>query len=92
MSTEDGNMAKNKVESERQAIVYVAAMVPSLLWHLGWAYLRMRRRANREGRFFYRALVKKGVPREVAVELANEYSSSISLTKFIREGFGRLTS
>ena len=86
-------MASEKVgASGRQAVVYAVAMVPTLLWHLGWAYLRMRRRANREGRHFYRALVRQGVPREMARDLADEYSSSISLTAFIREGFGRLTS
>ncbi len=69
----------------REAIVYIAAAVPLLLWRLSLAYLRMRRRAKKEGRLFYSALLRDGVPREQAKELADLYSSSISLTQMIRE-------
>ncbi len=69
----------------REAIVYIAAAVPLLIWRLSFAYLRMRRRAKKEGRLFYSALLRDGVPREQAKELADLYSSSISLTQMIRE-------
>jgi len=74
-----------KEREDREAIIYVAAAVPFLLWRLLLAYLRMRSRASKEGRLFYAALLRDGVPREQARELADMYSSSISLTQMIKE-------
>ncbi|MCX6650203.1 MAG: hypothetical protein NT131_00880 [Methanomassiliicoccales archaeon] len=87
-------MAKVKGEwtGDRSAIVYVAAAAPWLLLRLSVAYLRMRRRANKEGRQFYQALLRDGVPREHARMLADEYSSSLSLVRMIRENLGKFTS
>jgi hypothetical protein len=79
-------MIKEREEhGDREAIIYVAAMVPFLLWGLTLAYLRMRRRANKEGRQFFQALVRDGVPRDQARELADIYSSSLSLRQLLRE-------
>ena len=76
---------KGEEREDREAIIYVAAAVPLLLWRLSLAYLRMRGRANKEGRLFYQALLRDGVPREQARELADLYSSSLSLAQMIRE-------
>ncbi|MCG7841181.1 MAG: hypothetical protein MIO87_04625 [Methanomassiliicoccales archaeon] len=82
---------KNKKTGDRQAVIVVAAAVPVLMWHLTIAYLRMRRRANKEGRQFYLALVRDGIPKDQARKLADEYSSNLSLVRLIREGMGRFT-
>jgi len=86
------NEIKDADRDDREAIIYIAAAVPFLLWRLSLSYLRMRRRANQEGRHFYQALVRDGVPRHHAKALADEYSTSISLVRMIREGRGKLTS
>jgi len=70
---------------DREAVIYIAAAAPVLMWRLVVAYLRMRRQANREGRNFFQALLRDGVPRDQARELADVYASSISLTQMIRE-------
>jgi len=74
-----------KQKEDGQAIIYIAAAVPGLLISLGFAYLRMRKRAKQEGRRFFQALVRDGVPEPEARELADIYVSSISLTEMIRE-------
>ncbi|OPX64981.1 MAG: hypothetical protein A4E30_00437 [Methanomassiliicoccales archaeon PtaB.Bin215] len=80
-----------KQKENGQAIIYIAAAVPGLLIGLGFAYLRMRKRARQEGRRFFQALVRDGVPVPEAKELADIYVSSISLTEMIR-GMGPFTS
>ncbi len=76
---------KRRGDGDREAIIYMVAAVPFLMWHLILAYLRMRRRANKEGHHFYQALVRDGVPRDTAKELAEMYSSNLSLRQMIRE-------
>lgn len=80
-----------KQKEDGQAMIYIAAAVPGLLISLGLAYLRMRKRAQQEGRRFFQALVRDGVPVPEAKELAGIYASSISLTEMIR-GMGPFTS
>jgi hypothetical protein len=80
-----------KQKEDGQAIIYIAAAVPGLLISLGFAYLRMRKRAKTEGRRFFLALVRDGVPVPEAKELAGIYVSSISLIQMIR-GMGPFTS
>lgn len=70
---------------DRQAVLYAVAMAPQLLYHISISYLRMRRRANKQGKEFYRALVRDGVPKDQARSLADEYSSAISLIKMIKK-------
>lgn len=80
-----------KQKEDGQAMIYIAAAVPGLLIGLGLAYLRMRKRAKQEGRRFFLALVRDGVPIPEAKALADIYTSSISLTEMIR-GMGPFTS
>lgn len=61
-------------------MIYIAAAVPGLLIGLGFAYLRMPKRAKQEGRRSFLALVRDGVPVPEARELADICASSISLT------------
>lgn len=75
-----------KQKEDGQAIIFIAAAVPGLLIGLGFAYLRMRKRARTEGKRFFQALVRDGVPVPEARELADIYVSSISLTEMIRAG------
>lgn len=70
---------------DREAIIFVAAAVPFLLWGLMVAYLRMKRCANREGRRFLQALLRDGVPLEQAKGLTELYASSISLRQLLRD-------
>lgn len=74
-----------KQKEDGQAIIYIAAAVPGLLIRLGFAYMRMRKRAKQEGRRFFQALVRDGVPVPEAKELADMYASSLSLTEMIRK-------
>lgn len=63
----------------------VAASAPPLILRLFFSYLRAKRRANVAGKRFFEAMVEGGVPRDEARELADEYSSSISLRRIIRD-------
>ena len=75
-----------KQKKDGQAIIYFAAAVPGLLIGLGSAYLCIRKRARQEGRRFFLALMRDGVPAPEAKELADIYVSSISLIEMIRAG------
>jgi len=78
-------MSVEKDRKDREAIVYMAAAIPFMMWRLALSYLRMRRQARREGHLFYQTLLRDGVPKEEAKKLAEVYVSSISLTSMIRE-------
>jgi len=75
---------KNKKTGDHQAVLGATAAAPVLMWHLTIAYLRLRRRANKEGRQFYLALIRDGIPKDHARKLADEYSSNLSLVRLIR--------
>ncbi len=78
-------MAGEKDRKDREAVIYIAAAIPFMVWRLSLSYLRMRKQARREGHLFYQTLVRDGVPREQAKKLAEVYVSSVSLTSMIRE-------
>jgi len=75
----------NMSTDDRQAVLYLVAMLPSLLYHISISYLRLRVRAKKQGKEFYRALVQGGVPKGQARSLADDYSSAISLVKMLKE-------
>jgi len=66
-------------------MIAVATSAPPLILRLFFSYLRAKRRANVADRRFFEAMVEGGVPREEARELADEYSSSISLRRIMRD-------
>lgn len=67
-----------------EAMLVVAAMVPSMALKLLRSYLHLRNEAKRSTRDFYRSLLKYGVPKRQAKGLADDYNSMISLRSILR--------
>lgn len=82
-------MAKDKAAG--QVMLIVATSVPSLVVRISLSYLRMKRQANRSARQFYLSLVKNGMPKREARQLADEFASAFSLSTMMKQvrPFGR---
>ena len=82
-------MAKDKAAG--QVMLIVVASVPSLVIRVSWSYLRMKRQANRSAHQFYLSLVKNGMPKREARQLADEFASAFSLSTMMKQvrPFGR---
>ncbi len=76
-------MTRNKESGEM--VLAVAANAPWLVWRLGISYLRYKRQAKRAGKVFFRSLVSNGIPEKEARDLADEYTSSLSLMSIMRQ-------
>ena len=59
--------------------------VPSLVLRTGWAYLRMKKRAQRASKSIEREFVSGGIPPEYAEKLAAQYAKDLSIRKMMRE-------
>lgn len=71
-------------EEEREAILTVAAFAPILAVRVGISLLKLKRRANKAGKRFYKELVKNGVPPLEARKLAEDYTSVVSIRYWAR--------
>ena len=71
-------------DPDREAVLTVAAYMPSIAIRVGLSYLRMKRRANKAAKRFYRELVRNGVPPGDARKLADEYIAALSLRHWAR--------
>ncbi|MFA5313156.1 MAG: hypothetical protein WC375_07580 [Methanomassiliicoccales archaeon] len=69
---------------DRSAVVYIAAAVPALLIKLVVSYLRMKRRAVKAERRFYRTLLENGMDKRSALELSSEYSGPVTISYWIK--------
>jgi hypothetical protein len=68
---------------DRSAVLYAVALTPSLGLKVTVSYLRMRRAARKAEKNFYQELLRSGLPREEAKDLAAEYGSAVSLRSMI---------
>lgn len=64
---------------DRSAVLTIAANFPPLAFRLGLQYLRVKRSANRARNRFYKELVRSGLPRNQAKDLADQYVSAVSI-------------
>jgi hypothetical protein len=76
-------MVRNKAIGE--AMLAMAGTAPPLLLRLGVSYLRYKRQAKRAGRSFFHSLVANGIPEKEARDLADDYMTSFSVKKIIRQ-------
>lgn len=67
-----------------EIVAAVIAMVPPLVLRTGWAYLKMRKRAQKVSKQLERQFIEGGIPSEYAGRLAEQFESDMSLTKMIR--------
>ena len=74
----------NRKEGAGQVLLLVAAYAPGLGIRTFFSYLKMKRAANHASRQFYRSLVDSGVPSKEAHELADEYTSAVSVRQWMR--------
>lgn len=72
------------VNLNRQAIGVSIVQAPALLFRVGIQYLRMKRSANKARGRFYTELVRGGVPKRQAKELADDYASAVSLRSILQ--------
>ncbi len=56
---------------------------PGLALRSGFAYLRMRKRAQRSSQHFMEGLIRGGMPPEVARQLSDKYAVDLSIKRFI---------
>ncbi len=64
------------------------ARVPGLVIRLGFSFLKFKRRVKKNTRKLKRGLVKNGMSRERAKELANKYEEDLSIRKFMKNAMG----
>jgi hypothetical protein len=65
-------------------IASVALMIPSLTLRTGWAYLRMKKRAQKVSKGVERSMVSNGIPPETARKLADELEEDVSVHRWIK--------
>lgn len=61
----------------------VGAKIPGMVIRLGFSYLRHKKNTQRAYKTFVRTLEQNGVPEHLARELAEEFTSDISVRKLI---------
>jgi hypothetical protein len=72
------------VTMNRQAIAVTIVQAPALLFRVGLQYLRMKRSANKARARFYAELVRGGIPKRQAKELADQYVSVVSIRSIMQ--------
>jgi len=76
-------MSENKEDLPR-IIASIGWMIPSLTVKSGWAYLRMKKRAQRTTKELMKSMVDNGIPPEMAKELASDFGEDLSITSMMR--------
>ncbi len=80
-------MAKKMTDPDQDLPKIVASigwMIPSLTFKTGWAYLKMKKQAQRSSKTLQNVMVSNGIPPEMAKELASNFGEDLSLTKMMR--------
>ena len=72
------------VTLNRQTVAVTAVQAPVLIFRVGIQYLRIKRSANRARGRFYSELIRGGVPKPQAKELADQYVSAVGLRSTIQ--------
>jgi hypothetical protein len=67
-----------------KAIAVALVQAPALLYRVGIQYLRMKRSVNKARGRFYRELIRGGIPRRQARDLADQYVSAVSLRSMMQ--------
>lgn len=67
-------------------VLHAIAGMPRMLTRLVISFLRFKRTAVRAEKQFYRTLIKNGMPKREARELAEVYSAPTSLRSWIKIG------
>jgi len=65
-------------------VASVIAMVPPLVFRTGFAYLKMKKRAQKMAKKIETELVSSGMPPEYAERLAEQYATDLSLRRMLR--------
>jgi hypothetical protein len=68
-----------------KTVANVMVALPPLTIRTGWAYLRMKKRAQRMSKVIKREMVSEGMPEHMAARLADEFASGISIRRLIRD-------
>jgi len=77
-------MTEEKIDDLPRIMAAVMAAVPSLVLKTGWAYLMMKKRAQKASKMLERELVSSGIPAEYAGKLADQFASEVSIRKIIK--------
>ena len=81
-------MNKNKKNKEERNPVKIFSMIftsmPSLLFRLGGTYLRFKKEAQKAEKIFKRELIKQGIDKKIAEDLARIYSEGSNIKHFFR--------
>jgi hypothetical protein len=64
----------------------IGAKAPGMMIRLGFSYLRHKKGTQKAYKTFVRTLEQNGVPEGIAKELAEIYTSDISVRKLINSG------
>lgn len=76
MSEHEGDLPK--------VVAGIMVTIPGLTLKTGWAYLRMKKRAQRMAKVIEREMVSGGMPAEMARKLADDFASGISIHHWIK--------
>ena len=77
------------IDEEKSSIPFGAiARVPGLALRLGFSALKFKRHVKKSTRKLRKGLIKGGMSRERANELACKYEESLSIRKFIKSNLG----
>ncbi len=69
----------------------IIARVPKLMFKLFFSFLRFKRRVRKSTRKLKKSLVKGGMNRKQAADLAARYEESVSIRKLIKSNVGSST-
>ena len=80
MSNDEGDLPK--------MVAMLIYSMPKFAFGMGVAYLKMRIDAKRAGRDFYLELRKGGIPKEAARALTEQYVSTLSVRRILKDAGG----
>ena len=79
-----GKMMYDKEQDLPKIVASIGWMIPSLTIKTGWAYLRMKKRAQKSSKSLEKSMVENGMPPAMAKELASKYGDDLSITNMMR--------
>jgi hypothetical protein len=74
----------NSKEDLPKIVASITMLIPSLTFRTGWAYLKMKKQAQRTSKGFEKSMVVNGIPPEMARKLAGEFGEGLSVTSMMR--------
>ncbi|NYT11163.1 MAG: hypothetical protein GKC03_01260 [Methanomassiliicoccales archaeon] len=66
-------------DEDMESVLTVAAYAPAVIIRVGISFLKLKRRANKAAKCFYKELLKNGIPPREARKLADDYTSVVSV-------------